>query len=268
MKATKNKVHAYSIGGNQQTILLRLTWADGDVNADQTVDVTDLQSVIYYALNDAKPAGVMYNFACSDTNGDEKINVSDIVGTVDHVLAYNPPAGARPLGASVSVCDDVIAAPAAAPNLLTLCGTDLLLTLSEPAAAIQLSVESSAARRPLVADELPAQFKVAMRESAGQVRIVIYSPSGDTLAPGEYRLLSALPDGATVTDAVLSDAEARHMGVSVIGTATTAVEQLSNSKLSNSKCFDLQGRPVGPWHSLPQGVYIINVNGQSVKIKK
>ena len=269
LKAKKDTPTAYALSnGDNRTILLRFTWHDGDVNADQTVDVTDLQSVVYYALNDRKPSNQMYNFSAADANSDAKINVSDIVGTVDRVLAYEPAAGARPLGAPVSVCGDIIAAPAVAPNLLTLCGTDLLLTLSEPAAALQLSVESAAARRPRVADELPAQFKVAMRESADQVRIVIYSPSGDTLAPGEYRLLSALPDGATVTEAVLSDAEARHMGVSVIGTATTAVEQLSNSKLSNSKCFDLQGRPVGPWHTLPQGVYIINVNGQSVKIKK
>ena len=226
---------------------------------NQTVDVTDLQSVIYYALNDAKPAGVMYNFACSDTNGDEKINVSDIVGTVDHVLAYNPPAGSRARIYN-KVSDD-------SSNLLTVDGTSLTLTTTEPVAAIQLAVDALPSSRLCVSDAIAAQFSVAVREVNGSLRIVIYSPAGQTLPAGQHELLTDLPAGATITDVCLSNGDAQRLSVALVGTAT-AVESVAVEQQHTGQVYDLSGRPVGPWHTLPRGVYIINVNGNQYKDKK
>lgn len=260
MKATKNKVHAYSIGGNQQTILLRLTWTDGDVNADQTVDVTDLQSVIYYALNDAKPANVMYNFACSDTNGDEKINVSDIVGTVDYLLGFEQPSGSR------ARINNMVSPESS--NLITVSGSSVTLANSDEVAALQLTVSGANSRQLNVSNALRAGFSVTMRDVVDGVRIVVYSPAGNTLAAGEHELLNSLPTGATVSDVYLSNAEARHLGVTVVGDTATGVGSVAVIQQQTGQVYDLQGRPVGPWHSLPQGVYVVNVNGKQFKVKK
>ncbi|MBQ3630342.1 MAG: leucine-rich repeat protein [Prevotella sp.] len=260
LKAEKDKVLAYSIGGNQQTILLRLTWTDGDVNADQTVDVTDLQSVIYYALNDAKPAGVMYNFACSDTNGDEKINVSDIVGTVDFLLGFEQPSGSR------ARINNMVSPESS--NLITVSGSSVTLANSDEVAALQLTVSGANSRQLNVSNALRAGFSVTMRDVVDGVRIVVYSPAGNTLAAGEHELLNSLPTGATVSDVYLSNAEARHLGVTVVGDTATGVGSVAVIQQQTGQVYDLQGRPVGPWHSLPQGVYVVNVNGKQFKVKK
>ena len=259
LKAKKDTPTAYALNsGNNRTILLRFTWDDGDANADQTVDVTDLQSVVYYALNDRKPAGQMFNYSCADTNGDDKINVSDIVGTVDYVLAYESPAGSR---ARVNnMVDD-------SNNLLTVNGSSLVLSNSEPVAALQLDVAACSSRRLRVNDALAAQFTVAVRDMGDGVRIVVYSTSGRTLAAGEHELISDLPAGATVTDVCLSDVDARHLGVRLIG-ETTAVPSVALPTQQTGQVYDLSGRRVGPWNTLPKGIYVIDVNGKQYKVKK
>ena len=242
------------------TLLLRFTWDDGDVNADQTVDVADLQSVIYYALNDRKPNQQMFNFTDADANTDQAIDVRDVVGNVDRILAYDEPAASRARIYNKVKADDGRNLFLINGDALTLCNTDAVATL-------QLHVSGARAEELTVGSDLRGAFSVSMRNVADGVRIVVYSAAGHTLAPGEHYLLTSLPAGSTITDARLADADARHLGFSLAGTAT-AVEQLSNSKLSNSKCFDLYGRPLGEWSTLPQGVYILNVNGKQVKVKK
>ena len=261
LKATKDTPTPYALSnGNNKTILLRFTWDDGDANADQAVDVTDLQSVIYYALNDRKPNGQMFNFSAADTNGDEKINVSDIVGSVDCVLAATSPAASRARIYNMVTPES--------SNLLTVSGSSVTLSNSDEVAALQLTIDGANSRQLSAGSTLRASFNVTMRDVVGGVRIVIYSPVGNTLAAGEHELLSNLPAGATVSEACLSSANARRLGVTVIGSTATAVPSVAVSQQQPGPVYDLQGRPVGPWHSLPSGMYIINVNGQPLKIKK
>ena len=89
LRAPKGEVLVYTNHASwseYHTVLVRFDWQDGDVNADQTVDVSDLQSVIYYALRDRKPESQMFNFTTADVNSDQAINVSDVIGSVDYVL--------------------------------------------------------------------------------------------------------------------------------------------------------------------------------------
>ncbi|MBQ2496947.1 MAG: hypothetical protein II521_12630, partial [Prevotella sp.] len=261
LKAAKNKVEAYALGGNRQTILLRLTWTDGDVNADQTIDVTDLQSVIYYALNEAKPNGTMFNYTTADANSDNQINVSDIVGSVDYILGF-----AQSSSAHARIYNKVAEF---SNNLLSVNGTSVTLTNADAVAALQLTISGCAARQIRVNEALRAGFSVSMRDVEDGVRVVIYSPAGNTLTAGEHELLMNLPTGATVYDVQLSDLEARHLGIRIVGDAT-AIDSLSfdNLQLDNLPVYDLMGRRVGKWHTLPTGIYIIHVNGKQYKVNK
>jgi Leucine-rich repeat (LRR) protein len=242
------------------TYILRFDWTDGDVNVDQTVDVTDLQSVIYYALNDGKPNSQMFNYTTADANSDNKINVSDVVGSVDYILSYQAPADAPQYAAR---------APISARNVLTAEGGSVMLTNIDAVAAMQLTISGASVRQLKVSDALRNNFSVKMRDTEDGVRLVIYSADGHTLSTGMHQLLSGLPVGAVVTDARLSDSEAQYLGVAIDGDVT-GIDAIDNGQLTIDKdgVYDLQGRRMGNWESLPEGVYIIRANGKQYKVKK
>ena len=243
------------------TYIFRLDWKDGDVNADQTVDVADLQNVVYYALNDSRPSGQLYNFTAADMNGDNKINVSDIVGTVSTILNYDgdeEPSGARIYN---KVEND-------GRNTIKATANGLLIAHADEVAALQLTISGARASQLTVSADVKSRFTVAMRDVADGVRLVIYSPMGETMAPGESLLLSGMPAGAAVTDARLVDAEANRLSVTY--TNTTSIDELTADDLflEGTPIYDLSGRRVGKWHTLPAGVYIVNLNGKQFKVRK
>jgi len=264
LRARKGQVHAYTHGNpwnSPVTCLLRFDWQDGDVNADQTVDVGDLQSVIHYTLNDQKANGQMFNFTCADVNDDEAINVLDIIGTVDHILAYEEPAASRSRVVSGSPTDS--------RNLLTTTAATVTLTATDEVAAMQLFVSGPSSGQLHVSENISKGFSVAMRDVAGGVRVIIYSPAGRTLAPGQHCLLHDLPAGAVVTVATLTDAQAFRLPVAITSEANVIDGQIVNGKSANSKLFDLNGRQLSEeWDWLPTGIYIIEVNGKQYKIKR
>jgi hypothetical protein len=243
------------------TYLLRFDWQDGDVNADQTVDVGDLQSVIYYTLYDKKANGQMFNFTCADTNVDGAINVLDMIGTVDLILAYEEPAPARFATASdLTVGND---------NTLFCDDSAVVLANNDEVAAIQLFVSGAISAQLHLAADIESRFSVAKRNVAGGVRLIIYSPAGRTLAPGQHQLLSDLPAGATVGSIRITDPQACRLGVAISNAPTAIDELIVNNKSSNCKYFDLNGRPLSAqWDNLPAGVYIMQVNGKQYKVKK
>ena len=246
---------------SQLSFIVRFDWTDGDVNADQTVDVADLQSVVYYALNDSKADGNMFNFTTADVNSDDKINVSDIVGSVDYVLNY---VETEPSQAP----SDRHRAPASLMNTLSLNGHNAILTHADAVAALQLTVTGGAMGQLHVSAALKSRFSVAMREVAGGVRVVVYSADGHTLEPGIHQLLTDLPASAVVTDIRLSDAEARHLDVTNEGGVTSLSILDSQFSVGDAPVFDLNGRRLGAWDTLPEGLYVIRINGKQYKVKK
>ena len=262
-RGPKNQVAAYSdLESNWRTVLLRFTWEDGDVNADQTVDVTDLQSVVNYALTDRKTSGALFNYSAADKNADNKINVIDIVGNVNYILAYTAPATSRARMYNKVSSD--------ANNVIALNGNGIVLRNADEVAALQLTVSGAAMHSVTVSPDLRNKFLVEMANSDDGLRIVIYSSTGRKLAAGEHELLSGLPAGATVTHAVLSDISAQRLGVTIEGNVTTGVQYVATeSQQTVQEVYDLQGRRLDTdWQSLPSGVYVIRVNGKQYKVKK
>lgn len=243
------------------TYIFRIDWKDGDVNADQTVDVADLQNVVYYALNDSRPNGQVYNYTAADMNGDNTINVSDIVGTVGAIMNYDgddDPSGAR-------IYNKV---EADGRNTISTSLNSLLIANADEVAALQLTISGARSTQLQLSGDLKSRFTVSMRDVADGVRVIIYSPLGNTLAPGESLLLSGLPAGAAVTDARLVGAEANRLSVSYGN--TTSIDELmaDDLRLENTPIYDLSGRRVGKWNTLPHGIYIVNLNGKQFKVRK
>ena len=262
-RGPKNEVAAYSdLESGWRTVLLRFTWEDGDVNADQTVDVTDLQSVVNYALTESKTTGSLFNYSAADKDGDNQINIIDVVGNVNHILAYTPTDASR--------ARDIYKVAANANNVLSVEGNSLSLHNTDQVAALQLTVVGATQRDITIGSELKSRFTVAMQQAGDGLRIVVYSAAGRTLQPGSHELLSALPAGATVTDVVLADAAAQRLGVTVDGGVTTGVQFVATeSQPTEQEVFDLQGRRLDTdWQSLPTGVYVVRVNGKQYKVKK
>ena len=104
-----------------------------------------------------------------------------------------------------------------------------------------------------------------MRNTDGGVKVVIYSPMGQTLNAGTHRLLGGLPEGATVSDVRLTDSEAHPLGVRV-GGAATGIASMENGN-SPAECYDLLGRKTANGKTA-RGIHIISVNGKQHKVKK
>ena len=261
-QAPKGQLVAYTHGQpyySYITYIFRMDWKDGDVNADQTVDVADLQNVIYYALYGQKPSSSIYNYTAADANSDKKINVSDIVGCVNFIMDYKEEtAGSRVR--SNNMGND-------SRNSLVLYSNSVMLANADEVAALQLTISGAQKHQISVAQELRSRFTVDVRQVEDGVKLIIYSPMGNTLVPGEHKLLDTLPAGASISDVRLADSEARRLGVTIEGT-TTAIDFITIPSQYTGQVYDLQGRRVGQWNTLPAGIYIINVNGKQYKVKK
>lgn len=259
-RGPKGKPAAYSdLESNWRTLLLRFTWLDGDVNVDKTVNVQDLQDVIYYALNNEKPSGQKYNFTAADDNQDGKVNVVDVTRSVDYVLNTSQPAASR-------ASDDK--EDGGSQNLLTCTGSSLTLTNADEVAAMQFVVAGASQRDIHVSADVKSRFSVAIGNVPGGVRIVVYSAAGNTLPAGNHQLLDQLPAGATVTEAVLTDSEARRLGVGIDGEVPTTIDRLNIGSMADMPVYDLSGRRLGSWDTLPAGIYVVRLNGQQYKLRK
>jgi hypothetical protein len=81
-------------------------------------------------------------------------------------------------------------------------------------------------------------------------------------------LLVNLPAGATVIDARLADAQARRLPVTILDDTSAVPYVALTTQQTGQQVFDLSGRPVGPWNTLPSGIYIVKANGKQYKVKK
>jgi hypothetical protein len=66
----------------------------------------------------------------------------------------------------------------------------------------------------------------------------------------------------------LSDVEARYLDVLNEGGTTSLSVVKSQLSVDEVPVFDLSGRRLGTWDTLPEGIYVIRVNGKQYKVKK
>ncbi len=236
----------------------QIDWTDGDVNIDLTVDVTDLQGVIYYALNDSRPSSIPYNYTTADGNGDGKLDVLDCIINVNRILSYEQQ-GPEASRALYRIMYD-------ARNVVNIEDGDLKLMGSDEVAAVQLTLRGCRADDVACA---PRNFTIAARDMAdGGVRVLIYSMDGTTLPAGQTTLLRDLPASAILDDVRLSDAEGLRLGAAISGEATGVTD--SSLVTGNSlQIYDLQGRRVNELATgqMPR-VYIVKTKDGQFKIRR
>lgn len=236
------------------TTIVSLDWIDGDINADLSVDVTDLQKVIYYALNDNAPSNSMYNFTSADGNSDNAIDVRDAVICVNHILDFDEvqtPAGVRALyNREYNI----------ARNNVAIENGRVRMANSDEVAAIQLTIVDADADDITLSPTLSG-FRMVKKQIGNSVRVVIYSIAGMTLPEGEYDLVSGVDNTCAISHAVLSDEETNHLEIG-IRDRVTDINGVNVYDDAND-VYDMSGRKVS--NPRKGGVYI--VNGKKTIIK-
>lgn len=220
----------------------------GDANLSGLVDVNDVQRTLNYVIN-SNNSGVFSLWAANTWDSDDVINIQDIVCTVNIVLD-NQGDGARAFARG-----GVKRTPTTAPNLFYASGRYVYVEAQDEIGAFDLElagVTPSQVRLLLNAGD----WQMQTRETANGVRLVVFSPTGQTLPVGRIQLLRTAANAEPVA-VQASDASAENMAVG-IGTAITAIDaKLNDNGEINDNLYDLQGRKLD---RLPvkKGVYINN----------
>ena len=240
-------------------IVVQFDWADGDVNADQTVDVTDLQCVVYYAMNYSKLSGKPFNYTAANANNDKYIDVRDVVACVNGILAFEEPeepAHVRPY---------LIYNYNEARNGIAIEGNRLRLANADEVASLQLTIHNQVADDLRLASDA-SNFRLAKRQVGNDVRVIIYDINGCSFDAGEHDLLLGLADNAFITNVRLTDASADYLEVAVRD-QVTAIGNVGGIA-PDAEIYDPSGRRIQSLHSAPSGVYVIKQGNKQYKIKK
>lgn len=220
-----------------------VSYVEADANVDQLVDVLDVQHTLNYVVAKNGAEG-FFCWSAANTFADELINIQDIVVTVNHVLDHtNATAQARARRMTA-------AERAKAHGRLYVEDGYLCLTADTAVAALDVELQGASAtqvRLMLAA----ANWQLVSRATDEGVRLVIFSPTGQTLPVGTTKLLALRAEAYPIA-ADAADAKARSLTIGVEGgnaTGLNAAEltealaaHLENGVLhvtSNMECEDV-----------------------------
>lgn len=200
----------------------------GDANLTGLVDVNDVQRTLNYIIN---TGGGTFSLWAANTWDDDLINIQDIVCTVNIVLENQG--------------DQLQAAPRRAgqsgvPNFFYASGRNICLTAQDEISAFDLMLEgvnSSQIRLLLNSTD----WQMQTRDTEYGVRLVVFSPTGQTLPTGDTQILRMSAAGMPIgVQASNIDAEDVAIGVVANPTGITELEQEGD----DSYVYDLTGRKV------------------------
>ena len=251
---TKGQPVIYGFDGSSRTVIMRINWIDGDINSDRTVDVADLQGIVYYALTGDRLSNQAFNFTTADVVTDEMIDVRDVVMTVNRILDYEEPESSAGVRAYINH-------GTSARNVVAIERDNVRLANADAVGAIQLTIIGQRADDLTLAPDLRG-FTMAKRQIGDDTRVVIYNMEGQSLPEGEYTLLNGIGSKAAITAVRITDAEANYLESGVCD-IVTEIETMDNGQWSmdNGAVYDLSGRRVQSSIFNPQskkGVYIVN----------
>ena len=200
----------------------------GDANLTGLVDVNDVQRTLNYIINSG---GGTFSLWAANTWDDDLINIQDIVCTVNIVLENQG--------------DQLLSAPRRAgqgivPNLFYASERNICLTAQDEIAAFDLMLEgvnSSQIRLLLNRND----WQMQTLDTDYGVRLLVFSPTGQTLPIGDTQVLRMSADGMPVgVQASNIDAEDVTVGVVANPTGISELEQDDE----DSYVYDLTGRKV------------------------
>ena len=234
----------------------------GDANLTGWVDVNDVQRTLNYVINSYNNTAFGLWAANTWTDGDaadDLINIQDIVSTVNIVLGNQGEASSRRLRKAREMQEgtDDLEAPAAT-NLFYADGRYIVLDANDELAAfcIELQGATSAQVRLLLNRN---DWQMQTLDTAEGVRLLVFSPTGQTLPAGTTQLLRLSGDGQPIS-ATATSAAAEPLSAAIAGT-TTGIATVHGAS-ADGAIYDMRGRRVATseeqWHRLPKGVYIKN----------
>jgi hypothetical protein len=245
--------------------------ADGDANGDQSVNVSDIVTVVNYILEN-NPAPFLFDAA--DVNYDDAINVLDIVALVNIILGPQETAKAAFAGtAQISIENGIVY-------------VDSPIALG----GIQFTLADVSAEQEVEILEALEGFEVVRKMKDGKLTILAYSLSGNTINEGKTALLKLTNTSSWIFEAILSNTT----GQSIDFEMKDAVTGLETMKLNagfslgqnypnpftsittipfeldmeveeaNLTIYDLLGRTVKTWqlNKLNKGKHEVEWNGE------
>lgn len=202
----------------------------GDANLSGLVDVNDVQRTLNYVIN-SNNGSTFSLWAANTWNSDDIINIQDIVCTVNIVLENQ---------------DDLTSsAPrrtsrADAANRFYASGRKIYLDAQDEIAAFDLTLEGvNSSQIRLMLNR--ADWQMQTLDTEYGVRLVVFSPTGQSLPTGTTQVLQMSADGLP-TDAQATDANAEEVAVGV-ASGTTGISALEQNG-DDGYVYDLQGRKV------------------------
>lgn len=199
--------------GSVQPVVV--SYVEADANVDRLVDVLDVQHSLNYVVGE-KGAEGLFCWSAANTFADELINIQDIVVTVNHVLDHTNAA------AQTRARRMTAAERAKAHGRLYVEDGYLCFTADTAVAALDVELQGASAtqvRLMLAA----ANWQMVSRATDEGVRLVIFSPTGQTLPVGTTRLL-ALRAEANPIAADAADAKAQALTIAVEGGDATGLD--------------------------------------------
>ena len=243
-------------------VRLLFDFQTGDVNYNDDIDVSDLQTLINYAIQPEtfqhySPFNwVAANIIAADGTDPEVINVQDVVAEVNLLLEQDiEPSLARKRKTYGS--NETYGTNESCDATLSIESGKLVLESEVPVAALDLKVSGSV--------QWGSDMSLFTRKSRGG-RTIFYSMMGDVLPAGRT-VLGTVGTDASITAVSLADAEGQLIAVAIGSGETTGIGAPSLTLPEGKETqvvYDLQGRRIDGAR-LNKGVYIMNGKKQVVK---
>ena len=201
----------------------RFSYVPGDANIDAVLDVLDVQHTVNYAVG-ANGAKGVFNRSAANAYADATINVQDIVVMVNMIL--DEELYSMNLPSKAAVFNDAVVTAAADAKASMRDGVLHITTLKE-IAALDIEIDGAGADDfELLLDN--RHFTASMKETAGGLRVIIFSLNGAVLPVGSVPVIS-LNSNASVVEVAAADADALPVMVAVGDSEHTDIPELADA---------------------------------------
>lgn len=228
----------------------QLSWIKGDANVDAAVDVLDAQHTLNYILGTHSGS---FNFLAADTYESSNINVQDVVATINLFIGDEDDNADADVTSAKPSRLLMAKATAAAAGEVVVEDDALCINTSQPVAALDITLEGITASQ-LKLQLSRTRYQMITHNTANGVRVVIISPTGDTV--NGHATLLKLGGEASVKRVLAADADAQPVVLYSQGDATGIRGVYDNADADADHCYDLSGRKLD--HVSAKGVYIVN----------
>ncbi len=242
-------IRSYEGVAQNNRLRAKLTWTNGDVNADASVDVLDAQQTLNYIMGTQNGN---FNYPAADTYQGGGINVQDVVATINIFIGSNDNADQKSLMAAQRRWTESMGEEASTANVLSVEDGALWLDATDQVAALDITLAGVKANDVKLAMS-KQRYQLVTHNTANGVRVVIISTTGDIIS-GRTKLLR-LAKPARVDQAMAADIDAQPVGVAFEG-QTTDIDAVTADAVSREDVYTIDGRKLNG--VAREGVYIVN----------